>query len=45
MVTLRLYVEYAGDWFGWIEDYPGAYAPGPTTREVSGSPRAPSPIT
>ena len=42
MIPLRLYVEnIAGDWFGWIEDFPGAYAPGATTREVERSaPRA-----
>ncbi len=42
MITLRLYVEnIAGDWFGWIEDFPGAYASGLTSQDVERSaPRA-----
>ena len=42
MVTLQLHVEnIAGDWFGWIEDFPGAYASGETSLEVERSaPRA-----
>jgi len=42
MITLRLYVEnIAGDWFGWIEDFPGAYASGITSQDVERStPRA-----
>ena len=38
MVTLRLYLEnVAGDWFGWIEDFPGAYAQGATKQEAEES--------
>jgi hypothetical protein len=42
MITLRLYLEtIAGDWFGWIEGFPGAYARGVTANEVERSaPRA-----
>lgn len=35
MVSLRLYLEnVAGDWFGWVEDYPGAFASGPNPQAV-----------
>jgi hypothetical protein len=35
MITLRLYLEnIAGDWCGWIEDHPGAFAQGATPQEV-----------
>jgi predicted RNase H-like HicB family nuclease len=35
MLNLRLYLEtIAGDWFGWIEDYPGALVQGETPQEV-----------
>ena len=31
MMTLRLHLEQiVGDWFGWIENYPGAFSQGPT---------------
>ena len=36
MINLRLYLEnIAGDWFGWIEDFPGAFAQGATTQEAA----------
>jgi predicted RNase H-like HicB family nuclease len=42
MHTLRLYLEnVAGDWFGWIEDHPGAYCRGATPHDAErAAPRA-----
>ena len=35
MITLRLYLEnISADWFGWIEDHPGAFAQGTTPQEL-----------
>lgn len=42
MIPLRLHVEnIAGDWFGFIEDFPGAYASGRSAPDVEqAAPRA-----
>jgi predicted RNase H-like HicB family nuclease/uncharacterized damage-inducible protein DinB len=36
MTTVRLYLEdIEGDWFGWIEGFPGAYSQGATPQEAA----------
>jgi len=42
MITLRLYLEtIAGDCYGWVEGFPGAFVSGSTAKEVERSaPRA-----
>jgi predicted RNase H-like HicB family nuclease len=36
MQTLRLYLEdIDGDWFGWIEMFPGAFSQGPTSQAAA----------
>jgi predicted RNase H-like HicB family nuclease len=38
MISLRLYVEsIAGDWVGWIEEYPAAFSQGASVQEVERS--------
>lgn len=37
MQTLNLYLEdIAGDWYGWIEMFPGAFSQGTTIQEATG---------